>query len=53
MFISKEDWKAPDPKEMKVEEFDKIRDLIESKVIELLSRIQANYWRKDAKYTYC
>lgn len=39
MFISKEDWKVPDHKETEVEEFDKIRDLIESKVIELLSRI--------------
>ncbi len=35
----REDWGIPDPKYMGPEEFGKIRDLIESKVKELLSRL--------------
>ena len=34
----REDWRIPDPKHMDPEEFAKIRDLIESKVEELLSK---------------
>ena len=35
----REDWKIPDPKEMGFEEFRSVRDLIESKVKELLERL--------------
>ena len=35
----REDWGIPDPKELPPEEFRAIRDLIESKVIELLARV--------------
>jgi len=34
------DWKIPDPREMPPEEFRQVRDLIESKVLELLQRLQ-------------
>jgi arsenate reductase len=32
----REDWNIPDPKEMPPEEFRKVRDLIEEKIISLL-----------------
>lgn len=35
-----EDWAIPDPKHLPGNEFRKVRDLIESKVCELLSRLQ-------------
>lgn len=35
----RDDWAIPDPKHMEPEEFGKIRDLIEKKVKELLSKI--------------
>ena len=38
---SREDWNIPDPKEMAPDEFRTIRDLIESKVKELLSRAES------------
>lgn len=34
------DWKIPDPREMPPEEFRQVRDLIESKVLELLQQLQ-------------
>lgn len=36
---NREDWGIPDPKHMDSEEFAEVRDLIESKVEELLSRL--------------
>jgi protein-tyrosine-phosphatase len=36
---NREDWEIADPKHMDPEEFAKVRDLIESKVKELLSRL--------------
>lgn len=36
---SREDWQIPDPKEMHPEEFRKVRDLIEEKVIDLIDRL--------------
>ena len=36
----REDWQIPDPREMAPDEFRKVRDLIEAKVKELLTRIQ-------------
>ncbi|MBE9535943.1 MAG: hypothetical protein IMF07_02085 [Proteobacteria bacterium] len=33
-----EDWAVPDPKDMDMEEFREVRDLIESKVKDMLSR---------------
>jgi protein-tyrosine-phosphatase len=36
----REDWQIPDPKDLPPAEFDKVRDLIESRVEELLSRIE-------------
>ena len=35
----REDWQIPDPKNLPAEEFRKVRDLIESKVKELLNRV--------------
>jgi arsenate reductase (thioredoxin) len=35
----REDWKIPDPKNLPVEEFRAVRDLIESKVKKLLKRL--------------
>lgn len=35
----REDWSIPDPKHMEPEEFRKVRDLIETKVKELLRRV--------------
>jgi protein-tyrosine-phosphatase len=37
----REDWDIPDPREMNEAEFRKVRDLIERKVVALLTRIQA------------
>ena len=34
------DWKIPDPREMPPEEFRQVRDLIETKVLELLQQLQ-------------
>ena len=36
----REDWQIPDPKDMPPEEFGKVRDQIEQKVIEVLKRIE-------------
>ena len=36
----REDWNIPDPREMNEEEFRKVRDLIEGKVVALLERIE-------------
>jgi len=36
----KADWKIPDPKNMPIEEFRKVRDLIEERVKELLAEIK-------------
>jgi len=36
----REDWGIPDPKAMPSDEFNKVRDLIEAKVKELLKRLQ-------------
>ncbi len=36
----REDWAIPDPKHLEPEEFRKVRDLIESKVKEMLARLQ-------------
>ena len=36
------DWDIPDPKNMEKDEFKKVRDLIETKVKELLKRINTN-----------
>jgi arsenate reductase len=36
----REDWQIPDPREMPSEEFRKVRDLIEAKVKELLTRLE-------------
>jgi arsenate reductase len=35
-----EDWKIPDPKEMPLDEFHAVRDLIESRVLRVLSELQ-------------
>jgi protein-tyrosine-phosphatase len=35
------DWKIPDPREMPPEEFRQVRDLIETKVLELLRQLQS------------
>jgi protein-tyrosine-phosphatase len=35
----REDWNIPDPKELPPEEFRRIRDLIETKVAELLAKL--------------
>jgi len=35
---AKEDWAIPDPKNMPVDDFRKVRDLVESKVKDLISR---------------
>ena len=35
---SKEDWAIPDPRHMSAEEFRKVRDLVESKVKDLIAR---------------
>jgi arsenate reductase len=35
----REDWQIPDPKHLPDEEFAKVRDMIESKVVELLARL--------------
>jgi protein-tyrosine-phosphatase len=35
----REDWGIPDPKELPPEEFRKVRDLIEQKVLDLLARL--------------
>lgn len=35
----REDWQIPDPREMPPEQFREVRDLIERKVIELLTRV--------------
>jgi protein-tyrosine-phosphatase len=35
----REDWQIPDPREMPPEQFREVRDLIERKVIELLTRL--------------
>ena len=37
----REDWGIPDPRDMKPDEFRAVRDLIESKVKELLTSLQA------------
>ena len=36
---SREDWQIPDPKDMPPDEFRKVRDQIEQKVLDLLSRV--------------
>jgi arsenate reductase len=36
----REDWQIPDPREMPPDEFRKVRDLIEAKVKELLTRLE-------------
>lgn len=38
---SKEDWDIPDPKELPLHEFRRVRDLIETKVRSLIGRIKA------------
>lgn len=38
----REDWQIPDPKELPADEFRQIRDLIESKVKALLTRVAAS-----------
>jgi protein-tyrosine-phosphatase len=35
----REDWSIPDPKDMPVEQFRQVRDLIERKVRDLLARL--------------
>jgi len=37
--VNREDWGIADPKDMDPEEFAKVRDIIESKVKDLLSRL--------------
>lgn len=37
---SREDWNIPDPKHLPADEFRKVRDLIEAKVIDLLRRVE-------------
>lgn len=37
--VHREDWQIPDPRHLEGEEFNKIRDLVESKVLELLKRL--------------
>lgn len=37
--ILREDWQIPDPRNLGSEEFDRVRDLIRSKVKELLARL--------------
>ncbi|MES2619671.1 MAG: arsenate reductase ArsC [Bacteroidota bacterium] len=37
--VHREDWEIPDPRNMETEEFRKVRNLIESKVKELLEKI--------------
>jgi arsenate reductase (thioredoxin) len=37
--VHREDWQIPDPREMSEEEFRKVRDLIESKVKDLLAKL--------------
>ena len=37
----REDWNIPDPKELPPEEFRRIRDLIETKVKELLAKLDS------------
>lgn len=36
----REDWKIPDPKDLSAEEFSSVRDLIETKVLSLLRKLQ-------------
>lgn len=36
----REDWNIPDPKHLPADEFRKVRDLIETKVIDLLRRVE-------------
>lgn len=38
---NREDWQIPDPKDMTIEEFRVIRDLIQSKVKELIAKINS------------
>lgn len=42
---NREDWKIPDPKHMPKDEFNKVRDLIESKVKDLIANISATLKR--------
>ena len=35
----REDWEIPDPRNMEIDDFNKVRDLIEQKVTDLLKRI--------------
>lgn len=35
----REDWEIPDPRNMEIDDFNKVRDLIEQKVIDLLKKI--------------
>jgi len=38
--VQREDWEIPDPRGMNLEEFRKVRDSIESKVLDLLDRVR-------------
>ena len=38
--VHREDWEIPDPRDMNLEEFRKVRDSIESKVLDLLDRVR-------------
>jgi protein-tyrosine-phosphatase len=38
--VHREDWDIPDPRDMNPEEFRKVRDSIESKVLDLLDRVR-------------
>ena len=40
--VISEDWEIPDPKNMDENEFRKVRDLIQQKVIELLKKLSAD-----------
>lgn len=37
--VNRDDWQIPDPRDMEREEFNKVRDLIEAKVVALLDKI--------------
>ena len=38
--VTREDWALPDPKHMETEEFNQIRDIIETEVKELIEKIR-------------
>ena len=44
----KEDWGLPDPAGKPIEEFRKVRDEIEKKVLNLLERIKKEYYGKES-----